>query len=352
MNDKRDTELDGVAAQATQWFARMRESELSASDRAGFEQWIAESPLHVREYLGAAELWGAMQASGEWSSESTEELLALARSSANVVSFPAQVVGGNDSQQQARPRNSRHLAIAATVLLILGVTFIVLISGNWPARDRLATSLGEQRSVVLSDGSVIHLNTLTRLKVRFDADRRVIELAEGEAFFRVAHDAQRPFEVVTAFGTVRAVGTEFNVYSRAHDMRVAVLEGKVQVSASSSDKSLAAPPTLVSARQSVEVAARAGAAVHLPSSELQQATAWMQRRLAFENDSLATVVAEFNRYNRIKLRIDDDELAALKINGVFNADDPRALIGYLQRVQRVIVEDAAGESLLLRRSKE
>ena len=150
MNDQRDTELDGVAAQATQWFARMRESELSVDDRARFDRWIAESPVHVREYLGAAELWGAMQASSDWSSESTEELLALARASANVVSFPAQVAGGNDSRQRARPRNSVHFAVAATVLLILGVTCIAWISGNWFGRDRFATSLGEQRSVVLS----------------------------------------------------------------------------------------------------------------------------------------------------------------------------------------------------------
>jgi transmembrane sensor len=352
MSEKWDTQLEGITAQAVEWFARMRESELSVEDRARFEQWIAESPLHVREYLGAAELWGTMQASDGWPSESTEELLAQARATANVVSFPSQGVASKDSQPPARSRKSIGLAIAATVLLMLGIAGIGLLPESWWARETLATSLGEQRSVVLADGSVIQLNTLTRIRVRFDDHRRLIELSQGEAFFRVAHDEQRPFEVVTAFGTVRAVGTEFNVYSRAHDMRVAVVEGKVRVSANSSDSGRVAPPTLVTARQSVQIVAGAAAAVRLPTSEPQLATAWMQRRLAFENDSLADVVTEFNRYNRLKLRIDDDELAALEINGVFNADDPHALIGYLQRVQRVVVEEAAGDSLVLRRSKE
>lgn len=350
MNDKWDTQLDNITAQAAEWFHRMREPGLSDEERARFDQWIAESPVHVREYLGAAELWGTFQAAKGWSSQSREELLAQARAPGNVVSFPSQATS-NDSGSSATPRRKFiRIAAAATVLLALGIMSATWMHDTWLRDETLSTARGEQRSMVLSDGSVIQLNTLTRIRVHFNDNARRIDLSQGEAFFRVAHDTHRPFEVVTPFGTVRAVGTEFNVYNRAQDMRVAVVEGKVQVLAPGS-RSTRIQPTLVTAQQSVELSSGSAQPKHLPASEMKLATAWMQRRLAFENERLETVVAEFNRYNRVAMRIDDAELAMLEINGVFNADDPHALIGYLQRVQGVTIDRDDNDVLILRRGR-
>ncbi|MBL8266574.1 FecR family protein [Steroidobacter sp.] len=348
MSDTSDVQLDAVTVQATEWFARMRESELSAEQRAEFDQWIAESPVHVREYLAAAQLWGTLHASDDWTTQSTDELVAQARASANIVSFPTKMTATEREPAQRRSRRRAQLAIAASVLVVLGAVFTGWMTGFRFGAQVLATERGEQRSTVLSDGSLVQLNTMTRIEVSFDAHARRIHMSQGEAFFRVAHDTSRPFEVITPFGVVRAVGTEFNVYSRARDMRVAVVEGKVQVSSNEASAGTAVP-TLVGARQSVEVAAGAVETKALPPSQTELATAWRQRRLAFENERLDAVVAEFNRYNRVSMRIDDAQLAALQINGVFDADDPQALLGYLQRVQRVVVAADSAQQLTLKR---
>lgn len=350
MNDKQDQQLDSVTLQAVEWFSRMRESELSSTERARFDLWIAESPVHVREYLGVAELWGTFQDTTQWSSQSTDELLAQARASVSVVPLRPHASDKDEIRHGNQRRKFTRFAAAAALLLTLGTAATFWMHG-WFGSQTLSTARGEQRSLVLSDGSVVQLNTLTRIEVHFDETLRRIDLPQGEAFFRVAHDARKPFEVVTPFGVVRAVGTEFNVYSRLQDMRVAVVEGKVQVSASGS-RSSKAPPTLVTARQSVEVAAGSTQAVPLPASETKLATAWLQRRLAFENERLDNVILEFNRYNRVAMRIDDAALAGLRINGVFNADDSRALIGYLQRVQGVTVDSDSNGGLILRREKK
>jgi transmembrane sensor len=225
---------------------------------------------------------------------------------------------------------------------------------------------------VLSDGSVVQLNTLTQIIVRFDAQHRHIEVPRGEAFFRVARDSTRPFDVETPFAVVRAVGTEFNVYNRAGSTRVAVVEGRVRVTprAPGSDEktSLTLPkplhfraprndlgavqPLTIGPQQTVDVTDK-GAVEAMPAPRatptLDSATAWMQRRIVFNNQRLDDAVAEFNRYNRLQMKVSDPDLASLRITAVFDADDPQALVAYLERLQRVEARRESDAVVLVRR---
>ena len=79
------------------------------------------------------------------------------------------------------------------------------------------------------------------------------------------------------------------------------------------------------------------------------ATAWIQRRIVLDNTPLDVAVAEFNRYNEQQMTVASSDLASLHISGVFSADDPHALVKYLERVQGVQVQ-AEGNGLVLRRS--
>jgi len=356
MSQPRDTATEEVTRRAAEWFDRQREGGLSATERQAFAQWLGESPVHIREYLAVSETWGAMRTSSPWPEESAEQLIAAARAASTVTRLPPQTRSIQKSLREKRSRPgfhpSRWVAFAATALVcVLAWGFAGWVGLPWAAQNRIATARGEQRSIVLADGSVIQLNTLTRVRVRYENDRRVVELPEGEAFFRVAADTHRPFDVVTPLGTVRAVGTEFNVYNRAGDMRVVVVEGKVRVAYENPRSAPAAGRSVVplKARQSLEVNASGAVTPEDGQHNVETATAWMQRRLAFENERLDVIVSEFNRYNRQQMRIADDELLQLRINGIFNADDPGALTKYLQRILDVEVEVTPENTLVLRR---
>src|SRR5690606_37574017 len=93
------------------------------------------------------------------------------------------------------------------------------------------TRLGELKVAPLADGSVMTLNTASRVVVDFTETRRVVRLLEGESLFDVAKDASRPFLVEAGGTEVRAVGTSFTV-RRLGDAPVQVLvrEGVVEVS--------------------------------------------------------------------------------------------------------------------------
>jgi transmembrane sensor len=341
---------------ATEWFAHIREQELSDADRKTFSLWLAESPVHVREYLGVAELWAAVQSSETWPAQSREDLILALHAHKDGNVFPLAIADGQTSIPEPLKRARTRTKIGRWFIPLGAVASVALIALiAWPNliwRSTYRTSRGEQRSIVLSDGSVVQLNTLSTLVIHFDKDRRRVELPQGEALFRVTHDPARPFDVQTPFAVVRAVGTEFNVYNHTDGTQVAVIEGKVRVAAASASQKSAFSPGFIqsddahsssasSAHQSV-IPLAAGQQVTVSSvaepkpipANASTATAWIQRRIVLDNDSVRTAVDEFNRYNRMQIHVRDEELADLRISGVFDVDDPKALIKYLEQIQQ------------------
>src|SRR4051794_37918095 len=77
-----DTRRDGIAEQAAEWFSRTREQRLEEDERQRFIEWLSESPVHVREFLGMAELWGGLHAQEVWPEQTVDEALEVVRSAA------------------------------------------------------------------------------------------------------------------------------------------------------------------------------------------------------------------------------------------------------------------------------
>jgi transmembrane sensor len=153
-----------------------------------------------------------------------------------------------------------------------------------------------------------------------------VTLLAGQALFRVAKDAQRPFVVRAGDTQVRAVGTEFDVYKKQSETVVTVVEGRVETYEESSRAGggaivLSAGEQLTVLPHTVTKPTRADPSV---------ATAWLQQRLIFEETPLSEVAEEFNRYNQRPLSIEDRELQGLRISGVYSSTDPASLINFLR----------------------
>ena len=208
---------------------------------------------------------------------------------------------------------------AAALLALCG--FWLWSRTSW---HEYATGTGEQRSVELTDGSLIHLNTQSRLEVRLSAQTRDIRLLEGEALFKVGRDRMRPFRVHTGDATIEAIGTEFNVYRRAEgDTEVAVIEGRVRVERGGA--------VMLSAGEQARVTEK-GSIAKEQKGDINQVTAWRQRRLIFDATPLKTVVDEFNRYNRTpRFVLQAEALAERPYSGIFDADDPESLVLLLEQ---------------------
>jgi transmembrane sensor len=199
--------------------------------------------------------------------------------------------------------------------------------------------------VQLLDGSTVELNARSTIQVRLTAEQRTVTLLEGQALFRVAKDKQRPFVVRAGDAQVRAVGTEFDVYKKQAATVVTVVEGRVETYDDLNSPGTAA--IVLSAGEQLTVLPHV---VSKPTrTDTAVATAWVQKRLIFEETPLSDVAEEFNRYNRRPLTIDGGELGSLKISGVYSSTDPASLINFLRSQNSIQVVETEKQVRVLRR---
>ena len=362
------TAKEQIAAEAVEWFLRMQDADHSQGVYQAFSEWLTRSPLHIEEYLAVSTAWVGLSAPNE-GEFTIERLVAEARGAERSNVLNLETSGISDCASPIDQPTYRHrrrfgwLPIAASVVLVCGAW---LGYDHWYRLPVYKTAIGEQRSVSLTDGSVMVLNTQSEVRVRMTALERRIDLLRGEAQFHVAKNPNRPFWVSTSEATVRAVGTVFNVRDDRSGTDVAVLEGRVNVSAVPTSSSLHGPATQTAPGRlspdakaipiNLDLAAGQRAAVTARGIEreagptVEAVVGWTERRLVFRDERLADVVAEFNRYRVRPLIIDDAQLAGLKISGVFDASDPESLVSYLKSFETVDVDQPNDGSLHLSRS--
>ena len=357
-----------IYEEACEWFIECRAGDLDNGARAEFDRWLRKSPEHQSAYLEIAAIWNegpTLDRSNRWD---LDELTArAAEDPANIIAWertrstshtPQSVPNTTETNERATAATfpstglsagrRRLFTIAASVLLTTAAlaTYILTTSGVY------ATALGEQRSLPLSDGSTVELNSLSKIRVGYSEHERTVDLLQGQALFHVAKDATRPFIVRIGQTRVRAVGTQFDVYRKPDGTIVTVVEGRVAIlnegyrsgpkhEGERGPREAAARTEVTDfAQQEGEGAIFLGAGEQITVSpkrasktlhpNLAGATSWTQRQLVFDSASLTDVAEEFNRYNERKLVIDPSALETLHINGVFSSTDSASLIRFLR----------------------
>ncbi len=303
--DKSPT-ADSLAAEAADWYARLRAENVSELDAARFRAWIAGDPARRREFEAIDEFWEDLKAI-EKSPEVLREREAIGRRRAQAASAPS--------------RSRRSLAWAGAAVVFVAAVGTAFWLEREPA-DRYATGIGEQRTVPLTDGSVVTLNTATEIRLHFSPQRRGIELVAGQANFEVAKDANRPFVVTAGDRSVRAVGTQFDVYKTADKVTVTLIEGTVAVIPTDSPAASAGsagPPEEVVLTAGEQLSYGKASAVERKSADIPRVEAWRSRKLDFNDTPLTEAIAEANRYSSTKIVLEAPELNDARISGRFEA---------------------------------
>jgi transmembrane sensor len=290
--------------EASVWFARMNADDVAADDRTRFEAWLRAQSCNAKAYSELCATWQELVKSGP-----------LVRA----VNF-GQVMNAASAPPAPRRRWAVAAVAAGIGALALGVGWNLY---KQKEESRFQTAIGEQAAVALPDGSSFDLNTNSRIMVDYSQRQRVIRLERGEAFFKVAHDTQRPFWVHAGDYWVRAVGTAFNVYLRPTGLEVTVSEGTVNVVNATANDS---PPTdaaatgsaaAVTAGEQADVHGRAEVIHELNSAQLSRLLAWRKSSLYFQDQPLGDVVDELMRYTTLKIEFDDEALRRLPVGGTF-----------------------------------
>jgi transmembrane sensor len=320
------------AQQASGWGETLRHA--GPGDDRRFVAWLKESPRNVRDFL---------------------LMLALDRELGEIDARQMVSIESLIAEVDASPFAARPGAPARA-----GWAWLLHNRGDW---QEYATATGEQRTFDLADGSVVYLNTHSRVRIRLAAHSRDVRLLRGEALFHVHHDAARPFLVSTDDAVVQAVGTQFDVYRRDDETVVAVLEGRVNVTPAAAHDpsggaqaapgepgrpgaSAAATPRRLDASEEARVS-HAGSVSIREVNNVSDTVAWRERRLIFRDQTLEQIVLEFNRYRATPIRLGNAGVGERVYTGVFDADDAESLLQVLARDPALEV-DRSGEAIIVR----
>jgi transmembrane sensor len=341
MDTVRDKSTDAIAEEAADWVVRLSSSDVSTEEQLEFIGWLKRSPVHLSAYLANERTWANL--AGIDAARRIDVAALLAEPEATIV----HLTPAPPRHRLRVKRRSLITAVAACVVLAC----VGLIAYQVQFANRFTTGVGEQRTLKLSDGSTIVLNTDTAVRVSFSDAVREVQLLRGEALFNVAKNRGRPFWVRSDEVVAQAVGTSFVVRRKPTETVVTVIEGEVAVIDYAQVNS--ATPAVVP-NLAVHVAAGTRADV-TENKKIRTArvanpaavTSWRSGRLIFEGDPLAEVIAEFNRYNEVQLVLDHSQLSDERISGVFDADQPLALARFLERTGVIEPIQPGGDSIAL-----
>ena len=282
--------------EAADWIARLGTRTISLDTIQAFAKW-REDPANAEAYRRAEQLWSR---TGEMADDPDIQAALVQAQRRRPRRFGAKQIGAVG------------LTAALAASLAAGVFF-------WQGRDTYVTGIGEQRVLQLADGSRVRRDTASKMRVRFTAGERRIELAEGQALFEVAHNPARPFVVSTTDASVTAVGTVFEVRRVGLETRVVLVSGAVDVAQA------AAPGTPQRLQPNQQSAIRAGKA-KVSTVNAETATSWTTGELTFVDTPLAEAVAEVNRYLAAPIVLEAPAAANTPINGVFRSGDRTAFV--------------------------
>lgn len=312
--------------QAARWLARLL-GEPSEADLKAFRRWHDADAAHADAFARAS---------------SGYEVSAILRRS--------ELFGPDEAGRLlTRPSRQAGYALAASVAAVLAVSAIVVL-GSPPRLSApearilvFTTEVGEIRSIELSDGTQMTLDTASSVRVEFLRDLRQVSLARGRARFKVAGDDARPF-VVDA-GPHRIVGgATFDVTMDEAGATVRAIEGSVSV-----EQRKAVPgkaPVRLRAGEAVRILPNGRLAA--PDRSSGRGDLWPTGRLEFDNAPLGAVLTEANRYASSRVVLADPALADLRLTGTFRAGDTEGLARGAAAALGLSMEREPGGQFVLR----
>lgn len=289
--------------------------ELGAPDparEAAFQAWLAADPLHGGLYAEALR---------------THRMGQLAR----IAAAP------EPQSVRQRPVTSRRAWAGSAAALAAGLA-LAMVFGPALLWDSYATAVGERRMVTLADGSTVHLNGATEVRVRFTGDARRIELRGGEALFEVAHDPSRPFRVQAGDRIVQAVGTGFDIDLRADAVSVAVTDGVVALLPDDGN----GQPVRLEKGHAISYAP-AQAPGKIRQVAIEQIGTWRRDVLFFDDAPLETIAVALRRRYPGQFVIADPRLGGRRFSGTITLRERNSTLRDLSRALSVRLQEKPGD---------
>lgn len=287
-------QADELEARASDWLTQREFGEWGEAEEAQLQSWLAQSSHHRVAYWRMKALW------------SDSERLAALRSPMRQTSAPA-----------AKTRQWPKIAAAVAVVSLVGAAIALT---SFEQRRSYATAFSERKTITLSDGSQIDLNSRSALRIA--SSQREAWLDGGEAYFQITHDASHPFVLHVSGHRILDLGTKFLVRKDGQRLEVSLVEGRAQID--SANPGGRERPAILAPGDVAVASADTISVTHRTAPVLADALGWRRGVLIFHYIPLSEVAATFNRYNKEKLVITDPSVGQVTVLGTFPINDVAA----------------------------
>ncbi len=342
-------DIDALEEQAAEWLIRLDEGDVSIEEVNQFKQWRNKSVYHREAFVKMAPIWGSL------------DLVEALNDYPEAESYISVNSPDNTAGSESRPWLYSLIASAACIIFLVfaGMYYQRVFNVKPAVVSSYLTVVGEQKTVNLSDGSVVELDTNSKIRVVFTESARRIQLLTGQAFFKVAHDKTRPFSVFSGKGVVTAVGTQFSVAYRADTVGVVVAEGRVALSSTPREYSMAESAALqndialshtlveLTAQQAAIFTDKVDKVEFLDTAEQQRRLSWRTGLLAFSGESLAEFIDEMSLYTNVRIELRGENIRDLPVAGYFKVGEVEAMFDALEVMLGIDVERVSDNQVVL-----
>ncbi|WP_417624218.1 FecR family protein [Paremcibacter congregatus] len=335
LNFPEKTNLSVVQIEAINWAELLHSGNAKKVDQVAFEAWLGKDQEHGETYRVVEQWW--------------RDIDYVAATDAGLdQSIESYVVADERGERKSARASLWSMSIKtfAGIAAVLVMGFFLLQGGEVKdalPQERHVSAVGEVKTVELSDGTKVYLAGATTIITRFSGNERGAELVVGQAYFDVAPDKTRPFIVKAGNTLITVVGTEFDIQRSDDDVRVSVVEGRVEVA---EESERAAPRHLTAGQQLF--AWEEGGLGDVQSFRPETDISWKVGRLEYVNAPLSRVINEVNRYRKNKIILRNKKLEDYPITISLAFDETERLITGLkyagvatiiQRAGSVVIEE-------------
>ena len=305
-------ETERLLGEACGWLTKLHSGHITTAEQQQLAAWRSADPSHEHAWQQAQDLWQSMEHLRSRAVPGSEP---LPQERNHKPQTPLPEREGNylnpvAISAQRRYRRPQLLAVAASALL--AITLATLFPPALWQADYM-TDKGEQRTVILADGTRVMLNSATALAIHFDGSVRRVELLQGEAFFEVAKNKYQPFVVAIDDKQVRAVGTAFDVERQPDWAKVELVEGIVELQNSSNQdrKRLNAGQIALIGTNTINIQ---------NTHQTGNMALWRDGYLQFDGLPLREAIVKINQYRPGRVILMNERLANKRVSGLFRLD--------------------------------
>lgn len=289
--------------EASRWIARLEAEDVTLRDHKRFRRWLAADPGNRTAYEAVSRTW--------------DNLDALKFVDGPLLPAPPQ-------------RSRRWLVLGgASAVAAAAVGAALLPSLQDAGATPYTTGVGQRRSVALSDGSHIHLDANSAVRVAFDTRQRRVHMLRGEALFDVKDDAARPFAVATPYGVVQTKVGAFSLKFGDGGVRTTVLSGQLESFGERGLVPALAPrgsPVRAGPNEEIVISDHHIAKTHVAPAIVARRLAWRDGMLAFDDESLSEAAQDVERQTGVRFEFAEQRLGELRVGGYIRADDSDAFM--------------------------